>query len=158
MKIHQRGHSVNPRRRTAQKGAAMIEGALVLVTLLSTILFTMDISRMLLYQQFYTERTRTTARNAVVNNWTDDSTKNYLCYNTTTAPAAINGVVTPGLLGCLPSTVTVSTLGTSGSSDYRLQVKVSGIQVLTWIPYMAGRYTLGPMIAIMPIESQGATN
>ena len=155
-RVRQRPNSTAGRAR--QKGAAMIEGALVLVTLLSTIMFTMDISRMLMFQQFYTEHTRTAARSAVVNNWSSASTANYVCYDSTTAPAPVNGVPTAGLLGCLPSTVTVSTLGTQNNPDYRLQVKVSGIQVLTWIPFMAGGYTLAPTIATMPIQSQGATN
>ncbi len=47
----------------------MVEAALVLITLLSMILFILDMGRILLLQQFITERAREGARYAVVNNW-----------------------------------------------------------------------------------------
>ena len=124
------------------------------MTLLCVIIFVMDMGRILLMQQFVTERARVTARSAVVNNWTATEAKNYLVYNNTAAP---NGGGA-GFLGLLTTQVTYTTLGTAGASDYRLQVKVSGVPALTWIPYMAGQYMLAPIIATTPAQSLGATN
>jgi Flp pilus assembly protein TadG len=137
-----------------QKGSSLLETALVLLTLLSMIIFIMDMGRILLMQQFLSERVRATVRNAVVNNWDATATSNYLVYNSTTAPTGGG----PGYMGLLTSQVSYQTLGTSGNPDYRVQVKVSGVPALTWIPYMAGKYTLAPTTATMPAQSLGATN
>ena len=114
----------------------------------------MDMGRILLIQQFITERTRATVRNAVVNNWSATATKNYLVYNSTTAPGGGGA----GFLGLQTSNVTYQTLGTSGAPDYMLQVKVSGVSAVTWIPYISKTYTLAPITAAMPAQSLGATN
>ena len=143
-----------PRNKKNQKGAAALEGTLVLLTLMGMIIFIMDMGRILLMQQFIAERARTTVRNAVVHNWDATSTKNFLCYNSTTAPTGGGA----GYLGLLPSQVSYQTLGTSGNADYRLQVKVTGVPVLTWIPYISGSYTLAPIIATMPAQSLGSTS
>ena len=109
---------------------------------------------MLLIQEWVGERTRATARAAAVNNWTSTQIANYLVYNNTTAPSGGGA----GYLGLLTSQVSSSFLGSSSSPDYRLQVKVSGVPVLTFIPYMAKTYTLRPVVATMPTESLGSTN
>jgi Flp pilus assembly protein TadG len=144
----------NTARRKNQKGANILESALVLLTMLGMILFIMDMGRILLIQQFITERARAAVRSAVVNNWSATATKNYLVYNSTTAP---NGGGA-GFLGLQTSNVTYQTLGTSGTPDYMIQVKVSGIQATTWIPYISGAYTLAPITFAMPAQSLGAIN
>ena len=142
------------RRGQNQKGANILESALVLLTVLGMFLFIMDMGRILLIQQFITERARATVRSAVVNNWTAAATQNYLVYNSTTAP---NGGGA-GFLGLQTSNVTYQTLGTAGATDYMLQVKVSGVPAVTWIPYISKTYTLAPITAAMPAQSLGATN
>ena len=141
-------------RRKNQKGANILESALVLLTMLGMLLFIMDMGRFLLIQQFITERARATVRSAVVNNWTATQTKNYLVYNSTTAP---NGGGA-GFLGLQTSNVTYQTLGTVGAPDYLLQVKISGVQATTWIPYISNTYTLAPITFAMPAQSLGAAN
>ncbi len=132
----------------------MLETALVLLTVIGMLIFIMDMGRIMLLQQFIGERTRVTVRNAVVNSWTATQTANYLVYNNTTAPT--DGGT--GYLGLLTSQVSYNALGTSGTPDYRLQVKVTGVPVWTWIPYIAGMYTLAPIVATMPAQVLGATN
>ena len=144
--------STTRRARNGQKGSSMVEMALVLLTLLSMILFILDMGRILLIQQYITERARTTVRQAAVNNWSATSAQNYLVYNSTTAP---NGGGA-GLLGLLTSQVTYQTLGTLDSS--RVQIKVSGVPALVFIPFISGTYTLAPIVATMPSQSLGATN
>ena len=132
----------------------MVEGALVLLTMLAMIIFVLDMGRILLIQQYITERARATVRAAVVNNWdpASDKAKNYLVYNSITAP---NGGGA-GFMGLLPSQVTYSSLGANGSA--RLQVKVSGVPALVLIPFIAGTYTLAPITATLPAQSLGSTN
>ncbi|HLG99413.1 MAG TPA: TadE family protein [Bryobacteraceae bacterium] len=142
--------------RRRQKGASLVESALVTITMVSMIVFVMDMGRMLMVQQFIAERARTTVRNAVVNNWSASAVANFLCYNTTVAPSG--GSNTAGYLGLVPSQVSYQTLGTSNSSDYRMQVVVSGVRLFTSIPYMSGMYTAAPITATFPAQSLGATN
>ena len=145
---------VSRRRSSTQKGAGLVETALILLTLIGMIIFIMDMGRILLMQQYITERARTTVRSAVVNSWTATQAKNYLVYNTITTPPGGGA----GFLGLQTSQVTYQTLGTVGAADYRVQVKVSGVPALVLTPYMAGTYTLAPITATLPAQSLGATN
>jgi Flp pilus assembly protein TadG len=150
--------AANRRVRESEQGSTIVESALVLLTVVSMILFVFDMGRMLLTQQFIAERTRVTARMAAVNNWDASAAANYLCYNSTTAPALVGGVSQPGFLGLVPSKVSYTTLGTAGSPDYRLKVTVSGVAVLTWIPYMSNNFTAAPVTATAAAQSLGATD
>ncbi|HEY2842390.1 MAG TPA: TadE family protein [Bryobacteraceae bacterium] len=141
-------------RRKGQKGSSMVESALVLLTLLSMILFIVDMGRILLIQQYITERARATVRMAVVNSWDSTKAANYLVYNSITAP----GGGGPGFMGLLTTQVTYSTLGTLGTDNYRLQIKVSGVPALVMIPFIAGTYTLAPITATLPAQSLGSTS
>ena len=148
--------SINKSRRRSRAGAALLESTLVLMTVLSMVIFVMDMGRMLLLQQFFTERARSGVRAAVVNNWNADSISNFICYGSTSAPDG--GTTTAGYLGLLPSQVHVTTIADTGLNDGRLQVRISGVQIFAWIPGIAGTYTAAPVVATMPMQSRGATN
>jgi Flp pilus assembly protein TadG len=160
MKVSKK-RAVQRKAKKNQRGAAMLETALVLMTLLGMILFIMDIGRVLLTQQYASDRARVAVRNAVVNSWNATTVQNYVVYGTTSAPAN-NGnnqsQPVPGLMGLTTSQVTFTTFADSGIGDARYQVKISGIPLFTWIPYISGTYTAPPVIATAPVQSQGATN
>jgi hypothetical protein len=137
-----------------KRGSAMVEGALILTTVMAMILFIVDMGRMLLWQQFIVERARVGVRNAVVNNWDATAVANYVVYGASTAPSG----QTSGFLGLTPSEVTLTKYTDSGVGDARYQVKVSNVAVFTWIPFMAGKYTLPPVTATMSVQSLGATD
>ncbi|HTA72285.1 MAG TPA: TadE family protein [Bryobacteraceae bacterium] len=143
-------------RKKGQRGAALVETALVFTATVSMILFIVDMGRILLTQQFISERARVGVRNAVVNNWNATSVSNYVAYGTTTTPSG--GTSAPGFLGLTANEVTLTTYADSGIGDARYTVTVSGVPLWTWIPYMAGRYTAPTIIATAPVQSQGATN
>jgi Flp pilus assembly protein TadG len=140
--------------KTRQRGAALVETALVFTAALSMIVFIVDMGRILLTQQFVAERARVGVRNAVVNNWDSTAVANYVVYGTTTAPSGGGA----GFLGLTTSEVTFNTIADSGIGDARYQVIVSGVPLFTWIPYMAGRYTAPTVTATAPLQSQGTTN
>ena len=141
-------------RKKGQRGAALVETALVFTAALSMILFIVDMGRILLTQQFITERARVAARAAVVNSWDSTAVANYVAYGTTTAPSG-----TPaGLLGLSPNDVTLNTIADSGVGDARYQVTVQGVALFTWIPYIAGKYNAPSVTATAPVQSLGATN
>jgi hypothetical protein len=148
--------NANTRRRRPQAGATLLESALILTTVLGMVIFVMDMGRLLLLQQFFTERARVGVRAAVVNNWNSDNVINFVCYGSTSAPSG--GQTTAGYMGLLPSQVTFTQVADSGSNDGRDKVTISGVPMFTWIPLMAGRYTAPPIIATMPVQSRGATN
>lgn len=143
-------------RKKRQRGAALVETALVFTVALSMMLFIVDMGRILLTQQFIAERARIGVRNAVVNNWDSTSVANYVAYGVTTTPSG--GSSTPGFLGLTASEVTLTSYADSGIGDARYQVIVQGVPLFTWIPYMAGKYTVPPIIATAPVQSLGATN
>ena len=156
MLAKQNKNSKTQARRKRQRGAALVETALVFTTALSMILFIVDMGRILLTQQFISERARVGVRNAVVNNWDATAVANYVAYGTTATPAG--GTGTSGLMGLTATEVTLTTYADSGIGDARYQVTVSGVPMFTWIPYMAGRYTAPTIIATAPVQSQGAIN
>src|ERR1700681_3201079 len=118
------------RKKRRQKGSAMLEASLVFLTLVSMVIFIMDMGRIIMMEEYVTERTRTTARAAVVNSWDATAAKNFLVYNTTTAPQGGGA----GFLGLQTSQVSYAALGTLGDPDYRLQIKVTGVPVFPWLP------------------------
>ena len=154
MKINKNKKTTTQARKKSQRGAALVETALVFTAALSMILFIVDMGRILLTQQYISERAQAAVRSAVVNDWDAAEVQNYVVYGSTTAP---NGGG-PGLMGLTTSEVTFNTIADSGIGDGRYQVVVSGVPMFTWIPYMAGKYNAPTVTATAPVQSQGATN
>ena len=134
----------------------MIEGSFVLLITISLIVFIMDMGRFLLTQQYISERARTAARLAVVNNWDATAIKNYLCYGSTATPAG--NPTPPGLMGLTPSNVAPVWKGAANSPDFRLQITVSGLRIFTWVPMMSNNLSTIPVIATAAAQSRGAVN
>lgn len=143
-------------RRNAQRGQSLVEGALVLMGLLIMILFVLDMGRVMLLGQYVTERARVTARTATVNNWTERQVQNYLAYGKTSAPDENSDK--PGFMGIKPSQVDYNVLGTQRNGDLRVQVQVTGIQAVMFVPYLASRYRFPTVTVELPAQSLGATN
>ena len=155
MKVKQNKNTKTQARKKGQRGAALVETALVFTAALAMIVFIVDMGRILLTQQYISERAQAAVRSAVVNNWDATSVKNYVVYGSTTAPGS---GVAAGLMGLTTSEVTFNTIADSGIGGGRYQVIVQGVPMFTWIPYMAGRYTAPTVTATAPVQSQGATN
>ena len=102
----------------SRRGSALVESSLIFLVLMMTLIFVIDMGRMLVIQRFINERVRQTARKAAVNNWTSTQVKNYLVYGT----ASTGSQSTAGRLGLLPAQVTYATLGTAGTPNYRVQI------------------------------------
>ena len=150
------GRANNGSRRKLQRGSSIVEGSFIFLITISMILFIMEVGRFLLTQQYISERARTTARLAVVNNWDTTSIKNYLCYGSTATPA---GSPTPtGLMGLTASNISPVWSGSAANGDLRLQISVTGLHVFTFVPMMANNLTAIPVIATAASQSRGATN
>jgi len=142
--------------RASERGAVLVETAMVLLVLLATICFVLDMGHYLLVQQYSAERARAAARMAAVNNWNQSQVANYYAYGATTAPAG--GTVIPGVLGLLPSQVEYTTIATAGSPAYCVRVRVSGIPAILYTPFLSGNYVLPAVTVSVPAQSLGATN
>ena len=140
--------------KNKQRGAALVETALVFTAALSMIVFIINMGQILLTQQFIAERARVGARNAVVNNWDSTAVRNYVVYGSTTAPSGGGA----GYMGLTTSEVTFTSVADSGIGDARYQVTISGVPLTSWIPYMAKSFTAPTVTATAPVQSQGATN
>jgi hypothetical protein len=143
-------------KRSSERGQSLVEGALVLVLLLAMILFIVEIGRVMMLGQYVTERARVTARAATVNDWTQTQVQNYLVHDKAEMPAG--GEDKAGFLGLKSGQVAYQVLGTRRNGDLRVQVEVSNIESVMYIPWMAGKYKFPPVTVELPAQSLGATN
>lgn len=146
------------RRRTAQRGAYLVETSLIIVAFLAMLMFVMDFGRVLLTQQYITERARAGARYAAVHNWDTTAVKNYICYNSSSAPSGGGS----GMFGLQPSQVQVTQKGSGspfGSAwDDSIQISVSGVSILKFVPYFAGSFTSRTVTITIPAGGLGSTS
>jgi hypothetical protein len=133
----------------------MVETALVLTTVVCMILFILDMGRILLFDQFFGERVRVAARSAAVRTYDAAAIKNYLCYNSLTAPGGDTN--SPGYFGLRPALVNVQRLGTPGRWDDRIRVTIQDYPAVTVIPGFSGSFKLKPVSATIPVASLGST-
>ncbi|MBI4874764.1 MAG: hypothetical protein HY822_09045 [Acidobacteria bacterium] len=146
----------NARKRGRERGSGMVESALILLTFVSMVLFILDMSRILLFEQYFAERVRSGARAAAVNAYDTAAIKNFVCYNSRSAPGG--NTSTPGLFGLTPAYVTVQRLGTAGKWDDRIRVTIQNYPVTTMMPYFTGSMRLPRVTATFPVASLGAAN
>ena len=143
------------RRRGAQRGAGgLLEGTLILLTLLTMILFIVEVGRMLLFQQMFTERAREGARAAIVSAYNVTTIKNYVLYNSATAPSGNPD----GFFGLTASQITVTRLGTAGNWDDRIQVTISNYPMFDFVPLFKSAYTVPPITVTIPVGSLGSSS
>lgn len=145
------------RRRRRQAGQAILEGGLIAVAFLTCLVGVLELGRYVLFIQFFTERARAGARYAAVSNYDTTTIKNWVVYNTATAPSNGGGGTTPGLFGLTPSMVSVARYSQGADTD-RLEISINNYPVTLYIPMMASNWTLRPFRVVLTTESLGATN
>lgn len=143
-------------KRRRESGSAMLESALVLLTFVCMLLFIFDMTRILLFEQYFAERVRAGARAAAVGAYDAAAIKNLVCYNSRTAPGGNTN--TPGLFGLTPLYVTVQRSGTAGKWDDRIRVTIQNFPVSTAIPFFPATMKLPRVTATFPVASLGASN
>jgi len=158
MRVDSKQNGKRSRARKRQRGQALVETALVLLVTLSMILFIFDMGRILLTEQFISERARVAVRNAVVNSWDATAVKNYVAYGSTGHLRGDPDDDDPGILGINPSQVTFTSYPDSGIGDARYQVTVSGVPMFTFVPYLPGSFNAPSVTATAPVQSLGSTN
>ncbi len=144
---------VSTERKRKQKGQALIEGALVSFAFTLAILFVLEIGRYMLFIGYFTERARAGARYAAVVNYNADTIKNYVAYNSATAPSNSGGT---GLFGLKPEMIAVNRYDAGGDTD-RLTVSISNYPLSLFVPLLPAQWTLRPFKVTSPAESMGST-
>jgi Flp pilus assembly protein TadG len=143
------------RLHSSRAGQAILEGALATLVLILLITATMDLGRVLMFMQNFTERSRAGARWAVVHNFDSTAIKNYVAYNSPSAPET--GVSSPGLFGLTPAHVSVTRYDAGAPAD-RIEVVISNFPLQFYTPFLAGAYTPRPFRTVVSVESLGASN
>lgn len=147
-------HMLKEKSKAGRRGQALIESALVLIAYFSMLIFILDMGRLLVTQQFLSDRARSGARWAALNTWDPTAVANMVCYNTATAPEGSS----TGLFGLTPSMVAASRSGTSGNWDYRVIVTIQNYPMFMLIPYISGKYVAPPITVAVPVGAAGAVD
>lgn len=147
---------VSTQRKKKQKGQALVEGALVSFAFTLAILFVLEIGRYMLFIGYFTERARAGARYAAVVNYNSDTIKNYIAFNTPTAPSNAGQGTATGLFGLTPSMISVNRYDADTDTD-RLTISISNYPLSLLVPLLPAQWTLRPFKVTIPAESLGAT-
>ena len=142
------------RVKNRQKGSAMLEAALITTPTLAMFVFILQMGMILATQQYYMERARAGARYATTVPYNSSDTtpiKNFVCFGSTTAPSG----ATSGLFGLRTTMVTVDRLGTAGTWNDRIQVRISGYSMVSYIPWLSRTITGKTLVATVPTQSLG---
>ena len=145
------------RRRRRQCGQAMVEGALISIAFITCLVAILELSRYILFLQFFTERARAGARYAAVSNYDVGTIKNWIAYNSAIAPTTTNYGAAPGLFGITPAMINVGRFN-QGSDTDRLEISINNYPVSLVVPVLPPKWTLKPFRVILTAESLGATN
>jgi hypothetical protein len=113
----------------------------------------LDLGQMLMFMQAFSERARAGARWSAVHAYDQTAIKNYVLYNSATAPEGGG----PGLFGLQTSHVAVTRFD-AGQPDDRIEVRIRNYPLQFYTPFIAGTYTPRPFVAVIPVESLGAAN
>ena len=138
-------------KRANQKGAEMVEAALVLFIALFTIMGLIELGIGLMFYQGMTERVRAGVRYAVVKNYDVDTIRNYVAYGN---PAGSGSTI----LGVQPGDVSVCVEAYDDTTDIDvIHVTVQHTPFKLISPLMGGM-TLAPKVKVsLPVEAMGCS-
>lgn len=128
----------NPDIGRARRGQALVEAALILFIVISTVIAIMDFSQLLFTHQLLVERSRMALRWGMIHKWdgTGDQIANLVVYGKT------SGGTGPGVLGLTRANVQVTyTPGTvANPNDARLSVAIVNYDYRFFTPFIAGKF------------------
>jgi Flp pilus assembly protein TadG len=129
-------------RTKTQKGSAMVESAFIFTVVACLLLGIFDVGQMLFRHQALVQRARSAARWGAISSYNNTTAiQNKILYNQTTALTDQNGEAAAGYFGLTASNVTVQRLGTSGTDNDRLSIRITSPPFHLFSPFVAGDYT-----------------
>jgi hypothetical protein len=129
-----------------ERGAASVEAALSFMVFIIILFSLFDFGWTLFLHQSYVNQARYGARWGAINPSDTNAIKNVVLYNSQTGSGT-------GYLGLDPTNVTVSRLGTAGTTSDRIVVTISGFTFFYITPGYAGQKTGKPIIVSVPVEN-----
>jgi Flp pilus assembly protein TadG len=135
-------------KRSNQRGQAAIEGALVLMVLLATVIAILDFGQMMFLHQTLTERARAAARHAGLHPDQTDQARNLVLYGSTTAPVGAPA----GFWGLTPAQVNIARINQDSNED-SMVVTISGYQFKFFSLWISGSHRGKPIVASSPVET-----
>jgi len=130
-----------------RRGSALVEGALVALVFLVTLIGIFDLGQVLFVHQTFVERVRSAARYAVVNTFNETAFKNMVLYNQTTVPEGR----TSGIFGLTQAQVSVTQYDVN-TNDHRIVVAINNYPYRLFSPLIAGYFTGRGIIISLPSE------
>ncbi len=132
-----------------RRGSTLVEAALVLMTLLATIIGILDFGQVMFFHQGLVNRARAAARYGAVNFQNIDGIRNMVLYNSPNAP---EDETTQPFLGLTADNVVV-TRESLDSNEERIVVRIQNYPFRFFSPWIAGLYRGKPIIATAPTEN-----
>ena len=137
-----------------RRGNALVEGALVLMPLLLVIIGILDFGQLLFQHQTFTERARAGVRWAVTHNYDTQQIKNFVLYNSPTAPEGNPR----GLFGLTASEITVTRFDSGDQVKDRIEVSIHDVPMRFYSPVLSKVLAHRPFRVVRRVEALGATN
>lgn len=131
-----------------RRGQSTVEGALVILVFLATLIGIFDLGQVLFIHQTFVARVRSAARYAVLNPSETDAIKNMALYGQTTVPAG----ATSGVFGLDASMITV-TRSDSGTNEDRVVVSIVNYPYRLFSPWIGQVFTGRPIVASFSVET-----
>ena len=135
-------------RSQNRRGATMVEAALTLSLLLFVVIGIVDIGTVLFTYQGLVQRAQAGVRYAVVNTYDAEKIRNVVASGSPDGGGSI--------LGLDPEMVEV-VIEDIDNQTTRIVVAIGNYPVRLFTPFVAGSFTLPPILAVLTTESEGAT-
>jgi hypothetical protein len=134
------------RNKSARRqGQAVIEGALVTLTLAAVLIGILDLGQVLFIHQTFVSRARSAVRHGVVNACDESAIRNMVLYGQPTAgPTTVFGL-TAGMVSVARTDV--------GTNEQRIVVTISGYPYHFFSPWIGGVFTGRSIVASLPLET-----
>ena len=137
--------SLTNRRR---RGNTLVESALVMVVFLAILIAIADFGQVLFFHQSIVERVRAGLRWGSIHAYDEAAIKNYILFNSSTAPAGAS----TGFLGLTSSNLQV-TQSDVGANTERITVAVVNYRFYLISPWIAKSFTNGNAVTeTLPME------
>jgi len=132
----------------SRRGQSTVEGALVILVFLATLIGIFDLGQVLFIHQTFAARARSAARYAVLYPTETAAIKNMVLYGQSTVPAG----ATSGVFGLDSSMITV-TRSDNGTSEDRVVVSIVNYPYRLFSPWIGGVFTGRPIVASFTVET-----
>jgi Flp pilus assembly protein TadG len=137
------------RKKHSERGATMLETALLFMIFLTMLVGIIDFGQVLYFHQSLVERARAAARYGAVHPTDTTGIQNVAVYNS----ATVSGSPVAVLPGMTTSMVNVQDLG-NNTPEARIMVTISGYPINFISPYIAKQFNNRPVIVSMSAETQ----